>query len=156
VSHEFDMDDWKPDNMGMVRNVKLYYKPNPTVKDTNYYYWVIPADVAGIWRWTLSTATGMGDYVLRLVQHFQEISGHVNIEGQEIPIGEARLVGDQLSFTFSVRTDKQSALMRFHGRIRNDAIEGNVEVQGGPLTGSYTWIARRAHLSLHWPAILGY
>ena len=29
VSHEFDMDDWKPDNMGMVRNVKLLLH-NPT------------------------------------------------------------------------------------------------------------------------------
>jgi len=25
VSHEFDMDDWKPDYMGIVQNVKLYY-----------------------------------------------------------------------------------------------------------------------------------
>ena len=156
VSHEFDMDDWKPDNTGTVRNVKLDYKPNPTVKDTNYYYWVIPADVAGIWRWTLSTSTGMRDYVLSLAQHFQEISGDVNVRGQEIPIGEARLVGDQLSFTLSNNTDKQNALMRFNGRIRSDTIQGNVEVQGGPLTGSYRWTARRTYLSLHRPAILGY
>ena len=156
VSHEFDMDDWKPDNMGTVRNVKLYYSPKPAVKDTNYYYWVIPADVAGTWRWTLSTATGVRDYVLRLVQHFQEISGDVNIKGQEIPIGEARLVGDQVIFTFNDHADKQSTLMRFNGRIRSDTIQGNVEVQGGPLTGSYSWTARRTHLSLHRPAILGY
>jgi SAM-dependent methyltransferase len=156
VSHEFDMDDWKPDNMGTVRNVKLYYKPNPTMKDTNYYFWVIPADVAGIWRWTLSTSTGMRDYVLRLVQHFQEISGNVTINGQDIPIGEARLVGDQLSFTFSDSTDKQNAVMRFNGRISGDTIQGNVEVQGGPLPGSYSWTARRTYLSLHRPAIFSY
>jgi SAM-dependent methyltransferase len=152
VSHEFDMDDWKPDNMGTVRNVKLYYRPNPTVKDTNYYYWVIPADVAGIWRWTLSTSTGMRDYVLRLAQHFQEISGTVNVKSQEIPIGDARLIGDQLSFTFRDNTDKQNAVMRINGRIKNDTIQGNMEVQGGPLTGSYSWTARRTHLSLHLPA----
>jgi SAM-dependent methyltransferase len=156
VSHEFDMDDWMPDNRGTVRNVTLYYKSNPTVKDTNYYYWVIPADVAGIWRWTLITSTGVRDYVLRLDQQFQEISGNVNIKGQEIPIGEARLVGDQVSFTFSDHTDKQSALMHFSGRISSDTIQGNVEVQGGPLTGSYSWTARRTYLSLHRPAILDY
>ena len=151
VSHEFDMDDWKPDNMGTVHNVKLYYRPNPTVKDTHYYYWVIPADVAGIWRWTLSTSTGMRDYVLRLVQQFQEISGNVNIKGQEIPIGDARLVGDQLSFTFRDNTDKQNAVMRFNGRVSSDTIKGNVDVQGGPFAGNYSWTARRTLLSLHRP-----
>jgi len=148
VSHEFDMDDWKPDNKGMVRNVKLYYKPLPAVKDTNYYYWVIPADVAGIWRSTFSTSTGTQDYVLHLVQHFQEVSGNVNMNGKEIPIREARLVGDQLSFTLSDRTDKQDAVMHFNGRISSDTIQGNVEVQGGPLTGSYRWTARHTYLSL--------
>ena len=156
VSHEFDMDDWKPDNMGTVHNVKLYYKPNPTTKDTNYYYWVIPADAAGTWCWTLTTSTGMRDYVLRLDQQFQEISGNVTIKGQEIPIGNARLTGDQLSFTFRDKTDKQNAVMRFNGRISSDTIQGNVEVQGGPLAGSYSWTARRTYLSLHRPAILDY
>jgi len=148
VSHEFDMEDWKPDNMGTVRNVKLYYKPNPTVKDTNYYYWVIPADAAGTWHWTLTTSTGIRDYVLRLDQQFQEISGRVNIKGQEIPIHNARLIGDQLSFTFRDKTDKQNAVMRLNGRISNDTIQGNVEVQAGPLKGSHSWTARRAYLSL--------
>jgi SAM-dependent methyltransferase len=153
VSHEFDMEDWKPDNMGTVRNVKLYYKPNPTVKDTHYYYWVIPADVAGTWRWTLTTPTGIRDYALRLDQQFQEISGHVNIKGQEIPIADARLIGDQLSFTFRDKTDQQNAVMRLNGRISSDTIQGNVEVQGGPLKGSYRWTARRTYLSLHRPKV---
>ncbi len=155
VSHEFDMGDWKPDNMGTVRKVTLYYKPAPAVKDTNYYYWVIPADVAGTWRWTLPTSTGMRDYVLRLDQQFQEISGNVNVKDQEIPIGNARLIGDQLSFTFRDNADEQNAVMHLNGRIGSDTIQGNVEVQGGPLKGSYSWTARRTYLSLRWPAMLG-
>jgi SAM-dependent methyltransferase len=155
VSHEFDMEDWRPDNMGTVRNVKLYYKPNPTVKDTHYYYWVIPADAAGTWHWTLTTPAGIHDYLLRLDQQFQEISGHVTIGGQAIPIGHARLIGDQLSFTFRDKTDKQTAMVRLHGRIRRDTIQGRMEVQGGPLRGSYPWTARRTYLSLHRPKIRG-
>ena len=142
--------------MGTVRNVKIYYQPTPTEKDTNYYYWVIPADAAGTWCWTLSTSTGMRNYVLRLDQQFQEIGGHVNIKGQEIPIVKARLIADQLSFTFRDKTDKQNAVMRLNGRISNDTIQGNVEVQGGPLKGSYSWTARRAYFSFHRPTILGY
>jgi SAM-dependent methyltransferase len=153
VSHEFDMEDWKPDGMGTVRNVKLYYKPNPTTKDTHYYFWVIPADVAGTWHWTLATSTGMRDYVLRLEQRFQEISGHVTVKGQEIPIGHAYLTGDQLSFAFRDKTDKQNAVMRLNGRIRSNTIQGNVEVQEGPLKGSYLWTATRAYLSLLLPRV---
>jgi hypothetical protein len=49
------MDDWKPDNRRMVRNVELYYQPNiPSKKDTDYYYWVVPASVAGAWRWSVA------------------------------------------------------------------------------------------------------
>ncbi len=154
VSHEFDMEDWKPDDMGTVRNVKLYYKSSPTVKDTNYYFWIIPADVAGTWHWTLTTSTGAGGYVLRLDQRFQEISGHVTVKGQEIPVDNARLTGDQLSFTFSDQTDGQNTLMRLKGRIRRDTIQGNVEIQDGPLKGSHPWTATRAYLSLHLPKIL--
>lgn len=144
LSHEFDMGDWKPDNSGTVRNVELYYQPNiPSKKDTNYYYWVIPADVAGVWRWSMSTSTGKQDYTLRLVQQFQEIRGEVNVKGQEASIAEARLVGDQLSFTFRDDTNKQKAVMRFNGRIGGDTIKGDVEVQGEPSAGNYNWTAKR-------------
>ena len=155
LSHEFDMDDWKPDNKGTIRQVTLYYKPNTVVKDTNYYYWVIPADVAGIWRWTLTTPTEMHDYALHLDQHFQEISGYVTIEGKEIPLGEARLVGDQLGFVFSDAADRQNAVMRFTGRISGDTIQGSVEVEGGPLKRKSRWTARRTYIGLPRPAISG-
>jgi hypothetical protein len=117
------------------------------------YYWIIPADVAGTWRWSLTTSAGMGDYLLSLDQRFQEIRGHVNIKGHEIPIGNARFIGDQLSFAFRDKTDKQNAVMRLSGRIRSDTIQGKVGVQGGPLKGSYRWTAGRTYLSLRWPAL---
>ena len=143
VSHEFDMDDWKPDNMGSVRNVKLYYKPNTAVKNTNYYYWVIPADIAGTWRWTMATSTGEQDYALRLVQKFQEISGGVAMKGQKAPIADARLVGDQLSFTLRDNTKKEEVVMWFSGRITGDTIQGLVEFQEEPFSPIYDWTARR-------------
>lgn len=143
VSHEFDMDDWKPDNMGTVRNVKLYYKPNIAVKNTNYYYWVIPADIAGTWRGTMPTSTGEQDYTLRFAQKFQEISGEVAVKGQKAPIADARLVGDQLSFTLRNNTKKEEAVMWFSGRITGDTIQGLVEFQEEPFSPIYDWTARR-------------
>jgi SAM-dependent methyltransferase len=144
VAHEFDMGDWKPDNMAKVPKVKLYYHPTiPYEKDTYLYYWVVPAKAEGVWRWTLSTPSGDRDYTLRLVQKFQEIRGTVHMRGQEVSIGAARLVGDQLSFTMEEDGDKEKVVMQFNGRIKGENIAGSVEVQGGPLAGKYVWAAKR-------------
>ncbi len=145
VSHEFGMDDWKPDNMGVVRNMKLYYDPKiPYVKDTSFYYWVVPANVAGVWRWSLSESTGAQVHTLRLDQKFQEVHGEVNIMGRKASIADARLVGDELSFTFREDRGKQSVVMRFNGRVNGDAITGNVQVQRGEsFARSYNWTAKR-------------
>jgi SAM-dependent methyltransferase len=144
VAHEFDMGDWKPDNMAKMPKVKLYYHPRvPYEKDTYFYYWVIPANAEGVWRWTLSTPSGDRDYILRLVQKFQEIRGTVQLEGQEAPITVARLVGDQLSFTLGEDGNKEKVVMSFNGRIHEDGITGRVEVRGGPSAGHYAWTAKR-------------
>lgn len=144
VSHEFDMGAWKPGHMGIVRQVKIYYDPAvPEQKDTYYYYWVIPANAAGRWHWTLSTSAGRRDYTLHLQQEFQEIIGKVNIRGREVPIDDARLVGNHLSFAFKEDINEQKMLMRFDGRINGNTLQGNVEVQGGPFGGKYHWTTTR-------------
>lgn len=142
VSHEFDMGDWKPDKEGVVRDVKLLYTPNyPTEKDVDYYYWVIPANVAGVWRWDLAISKGKQAYTMRLVQKFQEISGVVSVNGQEIAMTDARLVGDQLAFTLRDNTKKEKTAIRFNGRVIGDTIQGLVEA--GPSEQIYNWTARR-------------
>jgi hypothetical protein len=139
------MEDWKPDNSGVVPNVDLYYQPNiPSRKDTHYYFWVVPAKVAGIWGWSVSASSGKEDFTLRLTQQFQEIQGEMNVKGQKASIGDARLVGDQISFTYDGDTKKKKVQMRFRGRISGDTIQGDVEVQGGPSEGKYSWIAKRS------------
>lgn len=144
VAHEFDMGDWKPDRVGKVPKVKLYYHPTiPYEKDTYFYYWVIPADVEGVWGWTLSTPSGDQDYTLHLTQKFQEIRGMVQVKGRETPIADARLVGDQLSFALREDGDNERVMMQFNGRISGDDIAGSVEIQGGPLAGNYIWAAKR-------------
>jgi len=144
VAHEFDMGDWKPDNMAKVPKVKLYYHPRvPYEKDTYFYYWVIPANAEGVWRWTLSTPSGDRDCTLRFVQKFQEIRGTVQMGGQEASITGAHLVGNELSFTVGEDGNKEKVVMLFNGRIHEDGITGRVEIRGGPSAGHYAWTAKR-------------
>lgn len=145
VSHDFDMGDWKPDIKGLVRNVAYRYPDIDYVRDAPFYYWVIPANAAGTWRWSLRTSTGDRQYALRLNQKFQEISGQVSGKGQGVNLDDARLVGDQLSFMLRSEMDKQNVVMHFSGRVSGDTIKGSMAVLGGTFTSQHKWTARRDH-----------
>jgi SAM-dependent methyltransferase len=134
VSYVFHMGDWKPDAMSPLGNGTSYF-----------YVWVIPADVAGIWRGSVPTQKSDQPYTLRLKQSFQEISGYVTIQGgRRIRIKEAQLTGDRLSFTVKYEeANKQKVVMQFKGRVNGDTIHGNVEVTDGPFAGKYPWTAKR-------------
>jgi SAM-dependent methyltransferase len=145
VSHDFDMGGWKPDKMGLIRNVRYDYPDLNYVRDAPFYYWIIPANVAGTWRWSLRTSTGDRPCTLRLSQKFQEISGQVSGKGQGVNIDDTRLVGDQLSFMLRSEMDKQNVVMHFSGRVSGDTIKGSMAVLGGTFSSQYKWTARRDH-----------
>ena len=145
VSHDFDMDDWKPDGMREMRNIKFTYPDDMArVRDTKFYYWVIPAHVAGLWRWKVKTPGGERDYTLNVTQKFQEISGQIRGPGRESTISDALLKGDQVTFWVRDEIAGQNVTMRFQGHIRGDMIDGSAEVKGGPFEGTHPWTAKRA------------
>ena len=145
VSHDFDMGDWKPDAMREMRNVQFFFPDDMTrVRDTKFYYWVIPANIAGLWHWNVKTPRGERDYTLNVTQKFQEIGGHVNVQGRESAISDTLLKGDQVTFWVRDEIAGQNVAMRFQGRIRGDRIDGSSEVKGGPFEGTHPWTATRA------------
>ena len=144
ISHEFDMGDWKPDDSGVVRNVKLYYNPkNPFEKDTYFYYWVVPSEAGGGWRGTLTTSKGGQDFLLHLAQEFQKIKGEMTLRGQKVPITDAQLVGDRIGFTVRDESQSERVVMEFNGRVTGETITGTMEVRGGPAQEAVAWTARR-------------
>jgi len=144
VSHEFDMGDWKPDATGTAPRMEIYYDlERPTRKTLRYYFWVIPADVAGVWRWSVPAGKGEREYALRLSQKYQVIDGVVGSAAKEIHISRARLKGDSISFNVKDVVNGKSVAMRFAGRVDGNSIEGFAEIQGGSFAGKRTWSARR-------------
>ena len=128
VSYWFDMGDWEPDRIG---------------GNQDFYYWVIPAKVAGTWQWSFGeTETGQQNQ-LRLEQKYQKIEGHVRFEGKEAKLLEPKLEGDRVSFRVDSESQGQPLSMRFKGRISGNTITGDVDIQRGSIRGTQAWKATR-------------
>jgi SAM-dependent methyltransferase len=131
VSHDFDMAEWQPDQTIQVQGAS---RPHTV------YYWVIPADVGGVWHVQVPAGIGERRYELRLQQEFQAVRGTIGTEGHDLPITDATLVGDRLRFTANTAEQGQ---MAFDGRVDTSLMHGRVEIQKGPLAGRSDWTAQR-------------
>jgi SAM-dependent methyltransferase len=134
VSHVFDMGDWRPDK-------ELRVPGSPSAH--NVYYWVIPADIAGMWHWSLPIPTGEQRYTLRLQQRFQKVDGTLSTDGEEVPIANVMLVGEQLSFSAATAALGRQLKMSFDGRVSGDTIQGRAQVEDGASTRQQRWTAHR-------------
>ena len=141
VSHAFDMAEWQAD--------KTIRAPSTDDDDERTaYYWVLPAGVAGTWQWTLPGAKGEQACQLRLRQRFQAVSGAVKVDGQELPVADATLTGDRLTFGIVREAQGEKSRMSFSGRIVGNTLNGSVESQGGPAAGKRDWTANRDRVNL--------
>jgi SAM-dependent methyltransferase len=131
VSHDFDMAEWHPDQTIHVKGPS---------REHSVYFWVIPANVDGVWQVSLPVPTGARRYALRLQQEYQKVRGIIQAEGEDIPITNASLMGDHLRFTVTTRAQET---MSFDGRVNGDAMRGSVEVRGGAMAGRHDWASER-------------
>ena len=134
ISHQFDMKEWKPDRSEVLRQPSRLHLVN---------YWIIPAQVAGTWQWTMPTATGEKRYTLQLRQQFQEVNGTLSTETGQMPLTEAKLTGDQLRFKLTQSVQEAGGAMQFKGRVSDNTITGSVEIARGKQAERRDWVAVR-------------
>ncbi|HEY9674235.1 MAG TPA: class I SAM-dependent methyltransferase [Waterburya sp.] len=134
LSHQFDMQEWKPDRREVVRTPSRLHL---------VYSWIIPAQVAGTWQWTTPTASGETRYTLQLCQQFQEVNGTLSTDKAQMPLTEVKLTGDQLSFKATPSVQRTEATMQFNGRVSNNTLTGSVEMLGAKPVQRRGWVAQR-------------
>lgn len=122
VSHDFDFGNWQPDQKITIDVPGKAYGP-PT---SEIMLWVVPANFAGTWQWTLPGAAGDVRHEAKLEQKFQVLDGSVVAQGQRHRLGEPRVKGDVVSFTLT----GSAGAARYTGRISGNSITGEV-VRGG-------------------------
>lgn len=113
VSNTFRMGDWSPDQF-----------VNSEVGGTRAYLWVVPARIAGVWRF--SDAAGAVSFRINLEQHFQDVKGVVLGSARHGSLRDARLVGAHIEFSV-LRGD---APLRIKGTVDGDRIDGVIERAG--------------------------
>jgi Methyltransferase domain len=141
VSHDFDMDDWKPDESAIM-DVKEKYGSAPG--NSSVYFWIVPAKAGGAWHWQLTFGGKPQAYELALEQKFQVISGTVRVGGRSVALQDARLRGDEISFNFSADVNGSPLKHAFSGRVIGNAINGTVNLSGSRTQGQFDWNATRS------------
>jgi hypothetical protein len=149
VSHDYDMGDWPPDAQ-MVLDAPD--KPVGRDKKSKVFFWVVPGNAAGRWRWQLPLAGKPADVDLTLAQNFQRITGTVTAGGGAWPVENARLTGEEISFVVHNRT--AAVRYEYSGRIFRNAISGTVRVTGAAAQHQFGWEATRVELGVPAHALL--
>jgi SAM-dependent methyltransferase len=111
ASHQFNMDDWQPDEVSNLDGRRAYL-------------WIVPAKVQGAWR----LQSGADGYDLTLEQRYQMLEGSVKLGQVAAGLREARLTGDRIAFSF---VDSGGVRRDFTGRVNGNAMEGTVRTDGG-------------------------
>mgnify|MGYP001287824892 CR=1 FL=1 len=143
VSHDFDMDDWKPDQFANVDTLDKYGSGSGT-STSSIFFWIVPAKAGGTWQWQSSIGGKPQAYELALEQKYQMISGTVRVGGSSVKLQDARLRGDRINISFSADVNGSPIKHEFAGRVSGNTIEGTVTLAGSRTHGQLEWNAARA------------
>jgi hypothetical protein len=141
VSHDFDMGDWKPDTHVRVDAKDKY---GGAGGESDIYFWVVPARVAGVWRWELPISGKPLAYEAKLEQKYQVISGSVTVGGRAFKLQNARLRGGEIRFSFTAEVNGTPVKHQFSGKVAGESVSGSAQLSGARIQGQYEWSAQRA------------
>jgi precorrin-6B methylase 2 len=109
VSHQFDLGEWEAD-----KSVEVARGDGFTA---TVYYWVVPAKVAGTWDLALGQGDKPRTVRLTLEQQYQKVGGSATVDGRQVPIEKARLVGDRLTFALPGELAGGARQLTLTGRV---------------------------------------
>jgi SAM-dependent methyltransferase len=141
VSHDFSMAEWTPDTFARLDVPDKY---GGAEGQSDIYFWVIPAKAAGNWQWQLPVRRQSVQYVVTLTQTFQTITGTARVAGRPARVENAKLSGEDISFSITAEIDGTPVKHEFKGKVKGSAMSGAVVLSGANVQGELDWNAERA------------
>lgn len=140
VSHDYDMGRWTPDYQ---TEIAAPGKTVGAVKTSKMFYWMVPANAAGRWRWTMEDHGKVHEFELSLDQTFQKLSGKLTIDGRPVQLVRATLEGARIDIAAVDGEGANRTRYEGSGRIINHAIEGHLRMDRGGKGRELGWAAAR-------------
>ena len=138
VSHSHNMGEWEPDISTKVSSKEPYYYYPHTV-----FFWVVPANVSGSWKWTLPINNEEKKFEMEVQQKFQRVNGVLTIDNMTILIQDMILTGDRLRFSSECMVNNEFVPVYFEGHVKEHIISGSVISGNGLLKKNHEWHATR-------------
>lgn len=148
VTNASSMGEWKPDHFEMIEVKDRVRSDAP--RKTYIQFWIVPAKVAGVWRWSVPDGSETRHYELALSQQFQMISGTLRSGDQEVAIEKSNLEGDRISVVFSAELGGSVSEHRLVGNINGDDITGTISVMSPGGLRRLAWNAKRGASADKW------
>ena len=134
VSHDFSMAEWEADvKTDLFVEQKYHY----------IYFWIIPANLSGLWTLSLPSELSRFSITLEIEQKFQKIEGRLLIKDKQIPIEEAKIVGDRVTFKFIQKGTNGPRTWSFKGQAKGHALTGLVSSDFQDKQQNLKWKAER-------------
>ncbi len=112
VAHDFDLEDWQPDQKSTVRK--------------NVFLWIVPAKAGGRWRTTVALPAGERTYDIEIRQKFQEIDGLARYDKKVAGLWNAKLSGERINFVIVDDSGSLDSNLYFDGKVSGDGMEGTI------------------------------
>ncbi|MBN1938582.1 MAG: class I SAM-dependent methyltransferase, partial [Candidatus Aminicenantes bacterium] len=106
VSHNFGMDNWRPDASSEVDVDGIRH---------DVYLWVIPVNASGAWAWTMKIDGKTTPVRATLAQKYQYATGTATVDAETIEVKNAKVQGDQVRFTLDIPADGKTVSFAFEG-----------------------------------------
>ena len=124
LSHDYPLSGWLPEQ---YRQFDLEDKVIISgVSTTLIYLYVVPAKAEGAWNARLPANLSKEPVLLSLSQQITRISGSARVGGKDLPLEEARMRGERLTFKLALGGKSYD----FTGTVKGQSIEGSVEGGG--------------------------
>jgi len=134
VSHDFSMGEWKADQKA---DLMVDYRIH------NVYFWVVPANTSGKWRFNQPSNLPFVPFTLNLQQKFQAIGGHITNRSEVIRLKSADLTGSRIVFSFDRDPQDHAQTLTFEGTVKGHTMEGTLTILSGGESKAFKCQAKR-------------
>lgn len=117
VSHNFGMDNWKPDQQAVVRVDEVGH---------DVYLWIVPANISGSWAWTAVVGDRPVEFKMDVAQKFQVPEITAVVGGTQAEVHDIKLTGDKISFILEGKIRGKSSVLAFEGKAMGHGITGKI------------------------------